>query len=99
VNCCEVTPSYELHFLNSMAEKCIDGNEEERELQFDEISEGDINTDGVKYLHSAFVDKFPETDRKDINRDIDDEEYETEEDYDNLVEDIIDLERSSPTFC
>ncbi len=100
-NCCEVTPSYELHFLNSMTENLSD-DEEEREILFDEISEGDIHTERIKYLHSASVDRIPESERKDVYSEgfeIDPEDYETKEDYETLVSDTIGEEMANPTFC
>ena len=101
VNCCEVTPSYEMHFLNSMAENISD-DDEEREILFDEISEGDIHTERVRNIFSSSIDRMSKDDRKDVyseGYEIDKEEYETEEDYDKLVEDTIGEEMANPTFC
>ncbi len=100
-NCCEVTPSYEMHFLNSMAETLSD-DDEEREIQLDEIEEGDIHTERVRYFHSVSIDKLSDKDKGNVyseGYDIDKEEYETEEDYRSLVEDTIGEEMANPTFC
>jgi hypothetical protein len=96
--CCEITPSYEMHFLNSMSENHIE-DEEEREILFDEISEGDIHTERVSYFHVSSIDKLSGKNVYSEGFEIDEEEYETEENYKTLVEDTIGEEMANPTFC
>jgi hypothetical protein len=58
VHCCELTASYELHFIESQAEKCPD-DDHERERLDDEIREGDLYTEPVTYIHCHEIDKLP----------------------------------------
>lgn len=50
VHCCELTPSYELHFLETIYTKYIE-DENKREHLEDEIMEGNRETPEVSYVH------------------------------------------------
>ncbi len=54
VNCCEITPSYELYFVQSEFTE-HDEDESKREVLFDEILEGDSGTELVKYMHCSAI--------------------------------------------
>ena len=57
-HCCEITPSYELHFMGSFAQEYPE-NESEHEILYDDIITGDMNTELVKYFHCKGIDKMP----------------------------------------
>ncbi|NQU42436.1 hypothetical protein HQ520_04070 [bacterium] len=59
VYCCELTPSYECHFVESQFETPEDMPESEREHLTDEILQGDASTDRVSYYHCHRIDSFP----------------------------------------
>jgi hypothetical protein len=57
VHACELTASYELHFIESQAENCPD-DDSERERLDDEIREGDLYTEPVTYIHCHEIDRI-----------------------------------------
>ena len=59
VHCCEMTASYELHFIESQADYADDLPEKLRERLLDSLMEGDRETPPVCYMHVYHVDGFP----------------------------------------
>jgi len=57
-HCCEITPSYELHFVESQWTNEIPEDESER--FHDLIEENDSPRNEIKYMHCHSVDAFPE---------------------------------------
>jgi hypothetical protein len=98
--CCEITPSYELHFLGSVAGEGIDGFEQ-AEKAHDELAEGDIHTELTSYVHCRAIDAMSKEDNQDFADDNwtpTSEEHEDEESYRELLDDCISDERGNPTF-
>jgi hypothetical protein len=52
--CCELTPSYELHFMGSMPEDWPE-DERKRESLFDDLSENDAHSSQVLYYHCSAI--------------------------------------------
>lgn len=60
VHCCELTRSYELHFVESQWEGTgAELSEADREAVHDYIADGDRHTPFVSYVHCHTVDGFP----------------------------------------
>ena len=59
VHCCEITPSYELNFIESQPHQLPD-DEDEREKLYDDIQEGDLHTEPVLYYHKPAIDRIEE---------------------------------------
>ena len=64
VHCCELTPSAELHFVQSdyeVTEQYIDANDDECEQIHDFFSDGDaeLGDSDVRYLHLSNIDAMP----------------------------------------
>jgi len=61
VNCCELTPSYELHFIESQPLQTVldDG---QREKMHERIQEGDSETDAIRCIHVKSIDAMQEVD-------------------------------------
>lgn len=59
VHCCELTPSYELHFVGSYY---TNGNlsEDEHEKLEEEIRDANADQEHVTYMHCSRVDAMPE---------------------------------------
>lgn len=56
--CCEITPSHELYFLQSVPETVPD-DENEREHLLDDINEGNFETERVSYVHCHTLKAMP----------------------------------------
>jgi hypothetical protein len=81
-HCCELTPSYELHFLQSVPQLLPDTTDLKEEL-FDNIEEGDWNgRDAVSYFHCSNIDKLPELKRGTLQPGVYEKDIEVEEDED-----------------
>lgn len=59
VHCCEITPSYELNFVNSVFDGGPDDDERLEEL-VQKLYEADACTDNVLYMHCNAVNALPE---------------------------------------
>ena len=59
VHCCEITPSYEMHFIESQSVRLPD-DEEERERIYESLQEGDLHTEPVSYMHCRDIDRIEE---------------------------------------
>jgi len=62
VPCCEQTPSFELHFLESQADWSMEDQEPSEEIrdQVDNLLfEGDSQTEGVTYIHCSHIENAP----------------------------------------
>jgi len=93
-HCCEVTPSYELHYIGSSPDEVID--DEAYEL----LQEANIHQEAIQYVHCATVDAIPELHHVPFSEDWEpgEEEYATEEAYRELFEEVIGDERANPSF-
>ena len=82
VHCCEMTPSHELHFLNSVP-RDLPEDENERERLINDISDGDIGTDPITYVHCRDIEKMPAIERGHLERGVYDmpHEWEDEEEF------------------
>lgn len=58
VHCCELTPSYELHFVGSFY-TAFNLEEDEREKLDEEIREGNADQELVTYMHCSQIDAMP----------------------------------------
>ncbi len=92
--CCELTPSYELHYIDTVTEERV-----EDEI-YDQIQEANYHRELVEYQHTAKFASMSSDDNKPFSEDwspnIDD--YSTEEAYRELLEEIIADERANPTY-
>lgn len=61
-HCCELTPSYELEFVGSVAENLPDDDSAREKLQ-DDIMEGDTSCEPISYIHCHSIDAMPEIKR------------------------------------
>lgn len=59
VHCCELTPSYELHFLETQPSNPPE-NEWDYDKFMDEINSADAGGEDVRYMHVSSVDRMPE---------------------------------------
>lgn len=59
VHCCELTPSYELHFVGSFY-TASNLEEDEWEKLDEEIREGNVDQELVTYMHCSRVDAMPQ---------------------------------------
>ena len=78
VHCCEFTPSYECHFVGS-ASVNTDLDDDAAERLADEIREGDLGTETVRYIHCHEIDALPEIAEHDLNVGVTDIGIENEE--------------------
>jgi len=97
-HCCEITPSYEMHFLGSVTEEAPD-DDTEREDFLDEIDVADLNTDLISYFHCSTVNALAD----DCNIAYSDykptkDEYEDELAYRELIDDLKSEYRGNPSF-
>ena len=60
VHLCEMTASYECHFVESQTDYPNDFDEAEEEKLHDQIMTGDAQTDPVCYWHCNYLDRAPE---------------------------------------
>jgi hypothetical protein len=98
VNVCDPRPCYEMHFIETVAET-IPEEDVERNDFLEEIEQADANTDEVSYKYCSDIDSLD----KNCNVSYSDyepskEEYETEDEYYNLVQDLICEYKGNPTF-
>lgn len=97
IYCCEMTPSYELSFIESVAGHGID-DEEVWEKFTDDVREADMDADEVIYMHCHDIDGMPAKDKKDLGFDLttDGGAWWSDEDrgYDTVLEDY----QGSPVF-
>ena len=96
VHLCELTPSYELHFAYTAVE--YDGifNDLafEQQALIEEIEFENGREESVRYHHARDIDRAKwQKDR------LDPEEYETEEEYGDLLESVCESVRSNPSFA
>ena len=99
--CCEITPSYELHFIGSVIEGELDSEDEVwKDKLYNDIQEGDNFAELASYKHCHVIDALSKDDNKDCFGDHvhDEETYADEESYKELFEECIDDERCNPTF-
>ncbi len=54
---CELAPSYELHFIESQYSECPD-SQDDRERLYDDILEGNMDTESVTYMHVSAIRKM-----------------------------------------
>jgi len=58
-HCCELTPSYEMHFVHTQPDWHGELTEEQREDMYEQITEGDnYANEPVTYMHCSSVDRF-----------------------------------------
>ena len=58
-HCCEVTPSYELHFIESQP-LAYQEDEAIREKMDEHLRDGDIETDPIRYTHVRDIERIAE---------------------------------------
>lgn len=89
--CCELTPSYELHFIESVTTKHID------EATYDMVMEGDRQNDSVVYYHCSTIDKVAAALKEALTKH--DDEYEEVDDtgkvWDGLLDDMLEMLRGN----
>ncbi len=78
VHCCEFTPSYECLFVGSAGGN-TDLDDDAAERLDDEIREGDLGTEPVRYIHCREIDALPEIGEHDLKVGITDTGIEDEE--------------------
>ena len=66
-HCCELTPSYELNFLQSVPLE-LPKAENFREKLLDVIDEGNFQTERVHYFHCHVIDRLPKIKRGQIKQ-------------------------------
>lgn len=66
-HCCELTPSHEMYFLQSVPER-LPENEVQREKLLDDIDEGNIETPHVDYVHCSTIKALPRIKRGQITQ-------------------------------
>lgn len=59
VHCCELTPSYECHFVGSLVQFEEALLDESDHTTIEDILEGDIQTPDIQYFHVRVVDSLP----------------------------------------
>lgn len=94
---CSMSPSYYLHYLGTVVEFKNEGDEENDELVNlrDELENGDCEP--ADYYSCSTIDRLPEED-VDACEFADDAEWATKEEYDELVEDMIEASRGNPSW-
>jgi hypothetical protein len=90
--CCEITPSYELNYLGSVTENRLTDEQQEYLL------EANAHREVIEYHHVATIDKLPDADNVAKPWDITEEDYEDDDAYDELFEEVLDHEQGNPTF-
>jgi hypothetical protein len=71
LHCCEITPSYELHFIETITEKLI------TEQVYDAIMLADRACDDVKYVHCRSIDALSADHFNDLGlEDVRDDDYD-----------------------
>ncbi|KKN01186.1 hypothetical protein LCGC14_1130270 [marine sediment metagenome] len=107
-HCCEFTPSYELHFVNSDfegGEGYCDLDDKVQEEMHDYIEEGDRTTDFISYFHCSLIDSFPKisdgfptSPAKScvIELGFNDADLGGEEDQQEVMEDLVEELQSNP---
>lgn len=85
VYCCEITPSYELHFLGLEAERIPDDDEDAREAQYDELMEAGSQQDPVSYMWTSNIDRLPANHFVDIPTD----PYNPDENPDEIIREYL----------
>ena len=74
VYCCEITPSYELNFVNSVFDGGPDRDDDEEKFENleQELYKADAYTESVSYMHCGSVSALPEDCKHPIQIDDDD---------------------------
>ena len=98
-HCCEVTPSYELHYLKSVTSECIDDEVTAEEVE-EHIRDANAHRESVQYVHCRSIDKVPEMYHVPFseNWQPSPEEYATKEIYEDILEHVIETEQANPNF-
>jgi len=91
---CELTPSYEFHYVESTTEESLSDE------HYDNLMEANRHRESSEYHHTAFAATIPAEHTQPFSQDWEPEEeqYATDEAYNELVEDLIGDERANPTF-
>lgn len=66
-HCCEITPSHELYFLQSVPENLSD-DEGEREQLLVDIDEGNLEAERVSYMHCHTLKAMPKIKRGELKQ-------------------------------
>ena len=98
-HCCEITPSYSLHHCTYTVEH-VEGFDDEEII---EEADGEVmvacsEDEAVIYMHVSAVDNIPDEDKDKKNPLTDDCEWESAEEYNQLIEDWIESYRGNPTL-
>lgn len=98
-NCCEVTPSYELHYIDSVCSEFIDGDDIREEVH-EYIREANAHRELVSYVHCSSIDRVPEKYHVPFAPDWkpSPEEYMNDDAYQELLESVIETEQGNPNF-
>lgn len=89
--CCEITPSYELHYVYSTTEHHL--TDEDDEL----LTEANIHRELVEYNHVHNIEAFSEDDNVLFSNE-DEDTYENEDDYEERVKEVIEYEFGNWSF-
>lgn len=58
-HCCELAPSYALHYLGDVAEPREDLDEADREALYEDVLVGGAQSEAIQYMHCSAVDAIP----------------------------------------
>lgn len=86
IHLCELTPSYELHFIENLASNCIDDDTDE------ELRDCGYRDEPVTYTHARHIDKLPPESFVDLG------EHEIPENYEELLEEVQERVRTT-SYC
>jgi len=98
-HCCEITPSYELHYIDTTYSDHIE-DELQREEVDEHIQEANLHRELIEYHHVSGIDSIPEKYHVPFSEDWEPTEgqYKMEAEYRELLEEVIGDERANPNF-
>jgi len=96
--CCSLTPSYCLHYLGTVVEfKNDDDHNDDDLVNLRDELETDPNYELINYYNCNVIDNLPEDDF-DSCFTSDDEDWKTKEEYNDLLEHVMDSSRGNPSW-
>lgn len=90
VYACEITPSYEMNFLETVPEYVV------KEGILEQIQEGDSGSEPVTYMHCSLIRNY--SSNRLVDLDVHDETYLTEEEYDALRDEMLEYLKGNPKY-
>lgn len=103
VHVCDLSPSYELHFLEDIPERSPD-DEAERERLYDELLEANLETEPVTYSYvrhyreSDFIDGPYAITPEDWQEKLDEANGDPDKAYDLLLEEVLEYVRANSPY-